>query len=174
MCQAATSTSLSKSPGGHARRRANPTTRSTPTPSSGGPITASWKSAERKTMLDFDDVQLDAEDRDLRMAVRAVADAKIEPLAAAVDESGTFPHEALSVLAQLGYLGMLVPERFGGAAATELQYLLVVEEVARACAATAATFMTQAHAALPFLAAGTDAQCEQWLPTIADGSCIGC
>lgn len=123
-------------------------------------------------MMELGDSLLSPEDRETRALVRSIADAEIAPRARTIDTEGQFPDHAMGKLAEAGLLGILVPDEYGGSAGTKLQYVIAVEEVARACAATATTFMTQAHGALPVLLAGTEGQKRRWLPRIASGESI--
>jgi len=120
----------------------------------------------------LDDVLLSDDDRDVRHLVRAIAEAEIAPRAQEVDATGLFPHHAMKKLAETGLLGILIPPEFGGSGGSKLQYVLAVEEVAKACAATALTYMTQAHGAVPILIAGTEAQKLRWLPRIVAGDSL--
>ena len=78
---------------------------------------------------------LSEEHQAIREAVRAVADAKIAPFAAAVDEEARYPHEAAAALLASDFHAPHVPEEYGGAGADALATVLVIEEVARACVA---------------------------------------
>ena len=124
-------------------------------------------------MAGLADVDLSAEDVALREMVRALVAEQIAPRAAEVDEQARFPTEALEALAKVDLLGMLVPAEFGGAGGTKLQYAITVEEIARACGSTSATYMTQAHGALPLTLAGTEEQKRRWLPPLAAGEVVG-
>jgi alkylation response protein AidB-like acyl-CoA dehydrogenase len=123
--------------------------------------------------VELEDLDLGAEDRAIRDTIREVVAEKIAPRAREVDEQSVFPREAIDLLGKLGMLGILVPERYGGVGGTKLQYTMAVEEIARGCGATSATFMTQAHGALPILLAGSEEQKKRWLPGVASGEQIG-
>lgn len=102
----------------------------------------------------------------VRDEIRRLVRKEIAPTARETDELERFPAEHLALLARHGYTGMLVPEAGGGGGATMLQYCLVMEEIARGCAATAATYMTQVHGMLPVLFGGTAEQRSRWLPSL--------
>ncbi len=70
--------------------------------------------------------------RELRKAVREVADSKIAPFAAAVDEEARYPQEASDALVASDFFAAHVPEEYGGAGADALATAIIVEEVARA------------------------------------------
>ncbi|MFJ5071889.1 acyl-CoA dehydrogenase family protein, partial [Kitasatospora sp. NPDC088556] len=83
---------------------------------------------------DFDLFCISEEHEMLREAVRSLAEAKIAPFAAEVDEQGRFPQEALDALRGSDLHAVHVPEEFGGAGADALATVIVIEEVARVCA----------------------------------------
>src|SRR5256885_1493630 len=69
--------------------------------------------------------------------VHALAHGEISPKAAEIDQSGRFPSEIIQKLGELGLMGMMVPEKWGGAGADAVTYAMALEEVAAACASTA-------------------------------------
>jgi alkylation response protein AidB-like acyl-CoA dehydrogenase len=72
----------------------------------------------------------------LRQTVRDLAEAKIAPAAADVDEAGRFPQEALDALTAAGLHAVHIPEAYGGEGADALATVIVIEEVARVCASS--------------------------------------
>src|SRR5690606_21859499 len=90
----------------------------------------------RGMMDDFPAYAPSEEHELLRRTVRELADAKIAPFAAEVDEESRFPQEALDALAASGLHAVHVPESYGGAGADALATVIVIEEVARACASS--------------------------------------
>ncbi|MDQ0219454.1 acyl-CoA dehydrogenase family protein [Peribacillus cavernae] len=116
---------------------------------------------------------LSEEEKMLRRSVRSVVKKHIAPLAQKLDEEEGFPWEQIRSLADLGILGILTPEEYGGAAGSKLAYVLAVEEVAKGCAATALVFFTQTHGALSLLLAGSEEQKQKYLPQIASGEILG-
>ncbi|NEE29090.1 acyl-CoA dehydrogenase, partial [Streptomyces sp. SID7982] len=72
----------------------------------------------------------------LRETIRALAESKIAPFAAAVDEESRFPQEALDALVSSDLAAVHVPEEYGGAGADALATVIVIEEVARVCASS--------------------------------------
>jgi alkylation response protein AidB-like acyl-CoA dehydrogenase len=117
-------------------------------------------------------VELDLSQDDVAVQglVREIVDREIAPNARQVDENEEFPRAALSTLGSTGLVGLLVPEQYGGSGGTMLQYCLVLEEIASACGATAATYMTQVHGMLPLLQMGSEEQKRRWLPEPALGN----
>src|ERR1700739_1170719 len=73
----------------------------------------------------------------IRDAVREFAEIEIAPGVAEREKQECFPHQILTRLGEMGILGMMVPEEYGGAGTDPLSYVLVVEELARVCASTA-------------------------------------
>jgi alkylation response protein AidB-like acyl-CoA dehydrogenase len=122
---------------------------------------------------DLSMTDLTPDDLALRALVRSVVSDVVAPEAARVDRDHAWPARSLAALAEIDVLGLLVPEEYGGVGATVLQYVLTIEEIARGCAATAAIVMTQAHAALPILHAGSEELKARWLPELATGREIG-
>ena len=121
--------------------------------------------------MDFD---LDEELQLIRNTARDFAQSEVAPTAAARDREHRFPREEFRRAAELGFAGMLVPERYGGSELGTLALALVIEEVSRACASMGVTLSV--HNSLvtsPILRHGTDAQKERWLPRLAGGELLG-
>jgi alkylation response protein AidB-like acyl-CoA dehydrogenase len=106
--------------------------------------------------------------------VRRFAEEVVAPKARELDETETFPHEAVKQMAELGLLGLPYPVEYGGAGMDTLSYAIAVEEVARVCASTAITFA--AHVSLgcgPVYANGTEEQKQKYLVPMAKGEALG-
>ena len=101
--------------------------------------------------------------------VRGVVDAKIAPLADSFDQSGEFPWPNVKLLNELGMNGVFIPEQYGGTPLSYSAYLRLVEDLSRACPATAITWATTFHAIAPVITYGTDEQKQRYLPKIAEG-----
>lgn len=123
--------------------------------------------------MELYEVDLSDEDLELRATVRRLVDEQVRPRAREVDESGTFPMEAMRAFGKLGLFGILVPVEYGGGGGSMLQYVIVAEEIARACAATCTSYITQVHGMLPILAAGSPEQQAEWLPKLSAGTLLG-
>ena len=120
------------------------------------------------------DFELSAEQREIQALARDFAEAEIEPHAATWDREHRFPHELLASLAELGLMGVCVPEDLGGAGADFLSYILVLEELSRADAGVGVTVAVHTSAAtLPIVRFGTDAQKEELVPPLARGEVLG-
>jgi alkylation response protein AidB-like acyl-CoA dehydrogenase len=85
---------------------------------------------------DFDSYRLTDEQGMLRAAVRQLAEDKIAPHAADVDEQARFPQEAHDALVAAGFHAVHVPEEYGGMGADAISACIVIEEVARVCASS--------------------------------------
>src|SRR5947207_15825976 len=103
------------------------------------------------------DFSLAPEQREIQALAREFAEAEIEPHAAEWDREHRFPRDLFSRLAELGLMGVCVPEEYGGAGADFVSYILVLEELSRADAGVGVTVAVHPSAAtLPVLSFGTD------------------
>jgi butyryl-CoA dehydrogenase len=120
--------------------------------------------------LDLTDVQ-----KALRDKAREISLCEIAPRASAIDREQRFPQESLRRLAELGMLGLTVPKAFGGAGHGTVACALVLEELAAACASTAAIASLQNLLVCePIARFGSEPQKRQWLPGLASGTGLGC
>jgi alkylation response protein AidB-like acyl-CoA dehydrogenase len=115
---------------------------------------------------------LSEEHRAIRTAVRAVCDAKVAPHAAEVDESGEFPKAAYDALRSADFHAPHVPEVYGGAGADAVATCIVIEEVARACAASSLIPAVNKLGTMPLLLAGSDEVKGAYLPPVARGDAM--
>ena len=107
--------------------------------------------------------------RAIQKLAREIAQERIAPLAAHVDETEEYPAEQLRLLGEQGLMGLHIPEEYGGAAAGALAYCLAAEEVARACAATSTIFLVQNLGGYPIVLGGNAEQKKRFLPRLATG-----
>jgi alkylation response protein AidB-like acyl-CoA dehydrogenase len=120
------------------------------------------------------DFSLTGDQREIQSLARDFAQAEIEPHAAAWDREHRFPTEVYEKLAELGLMGVCVPEELGGAGADFLSYILVLEELSRADAGVGVTVAVHTSACtLPILMFGTEEQKERFVPPLARGEKIG-
>jgi alkylation response protein AidB-like acyl-CoA dehydrogenase len=120
------------------------------------------------------DFQLTADQREIQALARDVARAEIEPHAGDWDREHRFPRDLYPKLAELGLLGVCIPEEYGGAGADFLSYVLVLEELSRADAGVGVTVAVHTSAvSLPILMFGTDEQRSRFVPPLARGEVIG-
>jgi butyryl-CoA dehydrogenase len=118
---------------------------------------------------------LSEEQRLIRDTMRAFARERLAPNAARWDREHHFPREELAALGELGALGMVVPEAWGGAGTDYVSLALALEEIAAGDGATSTIVSVQNSVVCgPVLAFGTDAQKEQYLRPLAAGRKLGC
>jgi alkylation response protein AidB-like acyl-CoA dehydrogenase len=110
----------------------------------------------------------------VRDAVREFADAEIAPHVATWEKEERFPREILSRLGELGIMGMMVPEEFGGAGADALSYVLAIEELARVSASTAVIVsVNNSVVCYPIWKFGSAPQKTTVLRELASGRALG-
>jgi butyryl-CoA dehydrogenase len=121
------------------------------------------------------DLELTPEQKLLRDTARDLATKEILPRAADIDRAHVFPRAEVARLGELGLLGIMVPEQWGGAGMDAVGYALALEEISRACASTGVIMSVQSSlVCAPLVSSGTDAQRGKWLPDLAAGRKIGC
>ncbi|RDG38652.1 acyl-CoA dehydrogenase [Streptomyces corynorhini] len=121
---------------------------------------------------DFDLYRPSEEHDMLRETVRALAEAKIAPFAAAVDEEARFPQEALDALVASDLHAIHVPEGYGGAGADALATVIVIEEVARVCASSSLIPAVNKLGSLPVILAGDESLKAKYLAPLAKGDAM--
>ncbi|KAA3653521.1 MAG: acyl-CoA dehydrogenase [Proteobacteria bacterium] len=111
----------------------------------------------------------------IRDAMRDFSRERLAPFAEEWDRNHTFPREALKELAELGALGMVVPEQWGGAGMDYMSLVLALEEIAAGDGATSTIVSVQNSLACGIPNRyGNNAQKEQWLKPLARGEKLGC
>ncbi|MEU5091474.1 acyl-CoA dehydrogenase [Streptomyces sp. NPDC021356] len=118
---------------------------------------------------DFDLYRPSEEHDMLRDAVRSLAEAKIAPYAAQVDEEARFPQEALEALVANDLHAVHVPESYGGAGADALATVVVIEEVARVCASSSLIPAVNKLGSLPVILSGSEELKKKYLGPLAKG-----
>ncbi|HXV42022.1 MAG TPA: acyl-CoA dehydrogenase [Anaerolineae bacterium] len=120
------------------------------------------------------DLQLTEEQQMIRDAARAFAQNEIAKVAAHFDESGEFPYETVKKMGQLGFMGIEVPEAYGGAGLDTIAYVLAMEEIDKVDAAHG-TIMSVNNSLFcyPILKDGTEAQKQKYVTAVASGQKIG-
>jgi butyryl-CoA dehydrogenase len=111
----------------------------------------------------------------LRDSVRDFVQNEVKPLAISIDQEHKIPDELIAKMSEMGLLGCFLPEEYGGAGLDILSYVLVVEEVSKACASSGV--LISAHSSLgcsPIYQFGTEEQKKKYLPDMATGRKIGC
>jgi len=121
------------------------------------------------------DLTLSEEQELVQRTARDFAREKVLPRAREIDEQGKVPKELLAEMASLGFLGIYVPESYGGAGLDALSYALVTEEINRACASTGVVMSSHVSLVVdPLLHYGSDAQKDRFLRPLASGEKLGC
>ena len=116
------------------------------------------------------DLDLAPEHELIRSTVRDFAEQRVAPLAEELDREERFPYELVAELAELGLMGMTIPEEYGGAGADAVSYAIAVEELTRIDSSVAIT--VAAHhslGTLPIYYFGDEEQRQRWLPELASG-----
>ena len=121
--------------------------------------------AESGTNFDLTEEQLQVRD-----TARAFTKEKVAPRAQELDDKNEFNYEAFQGLAELGFLGLTVSPEYGGSGFDTLSFVLVVEELARACGSTALGYAAHISLGLtPVYLFGTEAQKRKYVPQLAKG-----
>jgi alkylation response protein AidB-like acyl-CoA dehydrogenase len=120
-------------------------------------------------------MQLTDEQRMLRDTAREFARRELTPKAAARDRAAEFPADAVAQLGRLGFLGMLVPEEYGGAGADHVGYALAMEEIAAGDGAVSTIISVQnSVGCMPLLQYGSEEQKQRFLVPMAKGLVRSC
>jgi alkylation response protein AidB-like acyl-CoA dehydrogenase len=116
------------------------------------------------------DLDLAPEHELIRSTVREFAEQRVEPVAEELDREERFPYELVAELAELGLMGMTIPEEYGGAGTDAVSYAIAIEELTRVDSSVAIT--VAAHhslGTLPIYYFGNEEQRQRWLPDLASG-----
>src|SRR5689334_7449658 len=117
--------------------------------------------------MNFD---LEHEHELVRSTVREFAEQRVAPVAEELDRTKRFPYDLVGELAELGLMGMTIPEEYGGAGADTLSYAIAIEELTRVDSSVA--IIVAAHhslGTLPIYYFGNEEQKRAWLPDLASG-----
>jgi len=118
--------------------------------------------------------ELSDDQKEIRRSVREFADAEIAPHVARWEKDEHFPREILARMGELGLMGMMVPEAYGGAGADALSYVLAIEELARVSASAAVIVsVNNSVASYPIWKFGTENQKTGVLRELASGRALG-
>ncbi len=125
-------------------------------------------------MTDLSIYSLSNEHKMLRDAARDFAQKEIAPIAAELDESGEFPHATIKKMGELGFMGIEVPEQYGGSGMDALAYVLALEEICKVDASHGVIMSVNnslyCHGILKF---GTEEQKHKYVTPIASGKAVG-
>jgi butyryl-CoA dehydrogenase len=121
------------------------------------------------------DFQLTEEQQMMKEMAHKFADNRVKPGAAERDRTHEFPVDILKECADLGFMGVVVPDEWGGAGMDYLSYAIMMEEISRACASTGVILsVNNSLVCDPLMKFGTEAQKEKYLRPLAMGKKLGC
>lgn len=115
------------------------------------------------------DYLLTEEQKMIKDLVRKIAEEKIRPARAELDEKEEFPAELMKILADSDLCGLYIPEEYGGFGGGALEFCIAVEEISRVCGGVGVTFAGNALGGYPILLSGTEEQKKKYLLEIASG-----
>jgi len=98
-----------------------------------------------------------------------IAQEKVKPVAAHHDETGEFPWEIMKILADAGFFGLYIEEKYGGAGCGVFELVLATEQLSRACGGIAVCYAGSALGTFPIILFGSEKQKERYLPDLASG-----
>ena len=118
--------------------------------------------------------ELGTEQQEVKARAAEFADREVAPYAAELDRDDRVPFETLGKLSEMGFMGLCVPEEYGGAGSGFLSYCLLIEEISRADAGIGVTLAVHTSAGtLPIVMYGSEDQKARWVPDLARGTRIG-
>ena len=115
------------------------------------------------------DYFLTEEQKMIQDLAREIAQDKIKPIAAQHDETGEFPWDTMKILADAGFFGLYIDEKYGGAGCGVFELVLATEELSRACGGIAVCYAGSALGTFPILLHGSEEQKQRYLPSLAKG-----
>jgi alkylation response protein AidB-like acyl-CoA dehydrogenase len=120
-------------------------------------------------------IDLTEEQEMIRAMARDFAESDIRPIATQIDREARFPHETVKRMGELGLMGIMVPDTYGGSGGDVVSYAMALAEIARACASHAVVMsVNNSLFCDPVYKFGTDAQKQRFLVPFATGQKIGC
>jgi len=112
---------------------------------------------------------LSEQQKEIKALARTIAEERILPVRAELDEKEEFPWAIMKDLADTDMFGVFIPEEYGGVGGGCLELCLVVEELSRVCSSIAISYAASALGSFPLLEYGTEEQKQKYLPDIASG-----
>jgi len=120
-------------------------------------------------------IELTSEQQMIQAMAREFAQEHIAPIASEIDRDARFPHETVKRMGELGLLGIMVPEAWGGSGGDTVSYVVAVEEIAKVCASHAVVMsVNNSLYCDPVGKYGTDEQRARFLKPVAGGHALGC
>ncbi len=121
------------------------------------------------------DLELTPEQTLIQKTARDFATKEVLPVAAENDQHKRYPKALVARMAELGFLGIAIPDEWGGAGMDNVSYAIAMEEISRACASTGVIMsVNNSLVCDPILKFGSDAQKERFLKPLASGKQLGC
>ena len=115
------------------------------------------------------------EQKMIQETARGFANGVVKPKAKDIDQTGQFPADTVKKLAELGFMGMMIPSEYGGAGFDAISYVIAMEEIAAACASTAVIMsVNNSLVCDPLMKFGNDEQKKEYLTPLAKGEELGC
>ncbi len=112
------------------------------------------------------------EQKQIQGLARRIADEKVMPVRAELDETETFPWEIMRLCAEAGLFGVSIPEEYGGLGGGSFENCIVVEELSRACLGVSVSYAASLLGSYPILIGGSEEQKKKYLPDVAKGKRI--
>ncbi len=120
--------------------------------------------------FDFTDEQ-----KMIQETARNFANGVVKPKAKEIDQTGQFPADTVKKLAELGFMGMMIPSEFGGAGLDAISYVIAMEEISAACASTGVIMsVNNSLVCDPLMKYGNEEQKKEYLTPLARGEKLGC
>ncbi len=120
-------------------------------------------------------IEFTEEQRMIREVAREFAEKEIKPIAGELDREKRFPKEIVKKLGTLGFMGIFIPEEYGGSSMDTLSYVLALEEISKACASTGVIMsVNNSLVCDPIYGFGTEEQKRKYLLPLASGEKLGC
>lgn len=120
------------------------------------------------------DFELNENQKLIQDTAKRFAQEKIEPIASEIDRTGEFPREIIKEMAELGLMGMIIPEEYGGAGLDFTSLAIAIEEISKASASIGVIMaVNNSLCAYPILTFGNEEQKKKYLPLLATGKALG-
>jgi alkylation response protein AidB-like acyl-CoA dehydrogenase len=118
---------------------------------------------------------LTEEQKMIQQMAREFASTKVRPISGKIDKNADVPHSLTEEMARLGFMGITIPEEYGGGGMDTICSTIAVEEIARACASTSVIVsVNNSLVCEPILRYGTEGQKRRFLTPLARGEMLGC
>ncbi len=120
------------------------------------------------------ELELTHDQQMIQEMVRSFVQEELKPIVSDIEKDGVYPDNVVKKMGELGLLGMVVPEQWGGSGLDSISYAIAIEEIAKVSASIAITVsVTNSVCAYPIYAFGTEEQKERYLKHLASGKSVG-